>query len=106
GAIVARGAPDLENVAEAFRGQESGARVLALEDQVGGDGGAVPDESDVAARQAADLQDLAHACRGADRGILRSGGHLRGPDAAATLVDQHHVRERTPDVYANSFHGP
>ena len=45
-------AADLQHVLEAGRGDERGAGALALEDQVGGDGGAVQDAGDVGAGEA------------------------------------------------------
>ena len=94
-------AADLEHVLEAVRGDERGAGALALEDQVGGNRGAVQDAGDVGAGEVGDLQDLGNAVAEALRGIARGRRRLGGPDAAGGWIEQRHVGEGAAGVDAD-----
>jgi hypothetical protein len=69
---------DLEQIAEALGGQETGPGTAALEDSVGRDGGAVDDLADVARRNAGLGRQLSHAVDDRARVVGRRRQHLAG----------------------------
>ena len=74
--VVAAFAADLERVPEAGGGEQPGARALALDQGVGGQGGAVDEAADVARRRARLVQEAEHALLHRLGGILGRGEEL------------------------------
>jgi hypothetical protein len=88
---------DGEHVAEALVGDQGGAGQAALDDRVGGDGGAVGQVADVGGLGAGPLQQLAQAVHEAGLDPLRRRAHLG--DANVAVVDHDHgVGERPADI--------
>ena len=97
---VRPGAPaELERVAEPAGGDETALRSLALQDRVGGDGGAVHDGLDGRGGRAARV-DSRHEPLG-----LRAGGarDLGDPEAAGLPVEGEHVGEGAADVHTDAI---
>ena len=95
--IVERGpgrARGMQNVGEASRGHERGARTGAHDDRVGGDGGADLDELDVAGLGADGLDAVEHAI---DE-VRRGGRSLLDLDRAGLRVVPDHVGEGAADI--------
>ena len=95
--IVERGpgrARGVQNVGEACRGHERGARTGAHDDRVGGDGGADLDELDVAGLGAHRIDSGEHTVDEVGRG----GRGLRDLDRAAHRVVPDHVGKRAADI--------
>ena len=98
----------LDDVAMAFRGEQTDLGALVLEQRVGGDGGAVHDAfglcKKLGRRQVLELGETGQAGHHADRWIFRGGGDLRQHGAAGVIYcDQ--VGERAPDIDADFQHG-
>jgi hypothetical protein len=92
---------DLEHVAEAHRGDESGRGALALEDHVGRDRRAVQHARDrlrVSARLRHRIRD---AVDEAERRVLRRRRRLRRDHPAGRRIEQRHVRERAAGIDAD-----
>ncbi len=91
-------AADLEDVAEAGGGEQRGGRALALEDGVGGGGGAVQHVAQGPGPGAGEAERFFDAGDEAGRGIVRRGRGLGDPEPAAPLVHEGHVGEGAADV--------
>ena len=104
GAVVAPGAADFQDVAEALGGQERGLRALALDHHVGRDRSAVADEADVAGRGLAQLENALEAVKRADRRVARGRGHLGGPHLPGRVIEQDDVGERSANVDTDPSH--
>ena len=92
---VRPGAPaELQRVAEPAGGDQSALRALALQDRVGGDGGAVHDGLDGRGRRAARI-DARHEALGLRTGGARDLGDL---EATGFPVEGEHVGEGAADV--------
>ena len=85
---------ELEGVAKTPGGYQAAAHSFALDDGVGGDGGAVDDCLEGSRRNIQGIQRI-HAPPGR---ILGGAGHFRHVKTAGLLVVADHVRERTADV--------
>ena len=92
-------AADLQHVAEALRGDERGARGLAFDQGVGGDGGAVHEVGDGVRRDAGVGQDAFDRVEEASGGIGGGRGDLRGPGRSAGFGEQDGVGEGAADVH-------
>ena len=98
-------AADVDQVAEAARGDHSRARAVALEHDVGRDRGAVEElveGVELDPRQIAQLAQPGHRRLG---GIRGRGGHLVDRHLPARVVDQHQVGEGAAHVDPNPDHG-
>ena len=87
-------APDGERVREAARGDQRDLGVLALDDGVGDDGGAVDQVVHVRPLEI-DRAERRHQARDA---VVGAGGDLRGSHLAARPVMGDHVGERAADI--------
>ena len=95
-------AADLQHVAESFGRDERGARRLALDQGVGGDGGAVDQVGNGVRRDIAIGQDALDRVEEALGGVRGRGGDLRDPGRAAGFGEQHGIGERAADVDAEA----
>src|SRR5438067_8063882 len=95
----------LEHVAKAGRGDEGGARALALDQRIGREGRAVEQHLDLARRNARFSEQRGDAVEHRALGRLVRGEELPRPAVAAALQDD--VSEGTADVggKANGRHG-
>ena len=101
GTLVAR---DVQHVAEPLGGDQPAACAVVLQDDVGGDGGAVHEIVDVAGPDPRLAAQLGKALDRAERGIAHRGRHLVQRDRAAFVVDQHEVDVRAADVDPDALH--
>ena len=96
--VVAHLAAQLEDVAEAARGDERGGGALPLEQRVRDERGGVDRGLDVAAVGARGVQQVSPPLHHRARGGLGRGQHLVGADGARLGVDEDEVGERAADV--------
>ena len=96
-------APHLQDVAEAAGGDEPGARALSLQDDVGDERGGVVDVVGSGQVARMTLRKPIDALEHADVGPCAGGQALLDGDLAARRVQQHEVRERAPDVDAQTI---
>ena len=94
-------AADLQHVAEALGGDERGPWGLALDQGVGGDGGAVDEVGDGVRRDVALGENAFDRVQEAPGRIRRSGGDLRDSGRPGVFGEQHGIGEGTADVHAN-----
>ena len=100
--VVAAFAADLERVAESRGGEQSGARALALDEGIGGEGGAVDEAPNASRRRARFLQEGEHALLHGLGGILRGGEQLAHAHVAGDVVHPDEIGEGAADVHAQS----
>ena len=93
-------ASHLQHVPEAARRQQRGLRALALYDRVGGERGAVHDETQRLRRGPGVRENLPHAANQRPCGIVRVREHLVNADLAGLDVVEREVRKRPANVYA------
>ncbi|SRR5258706_5247260 len=96
---------DLEHIAEALGGDETGARTLVLEDGVRGHGRAVPNLLDRVAREPGLAEYLGEALYDRLRVVADARGDFLGVDGAV-VAEQHDVGEGAADIdtYAVTRH--
>src|SRR6185437_16681517 len=94
------GTGDLQHLAEALGRDEPDRGALALQDRVGGDGGAVQHLRDVRQGDARLVTDLRDAVAHADGLVGGRGGGLGAPRRPASFLHEQHVGERPADVDA------
>ncbi len=90
-------APDLQNVAEAARGDQPGRRAGALQDGVGGDRGAVQNLADHARVDRQLGEQAAQPVDDGDAGVRRAGRDLALMQHAVRR-HQHDIGERAADI--------
>ena len=90
--------PDLEDIAEAFGGDEPGPGPLAFEEGIGGDGRAVNERADRPGRDPERGERVEHP----PPLLARNRGHLRGMKGAVLAV-RDEVGERPADVHADDM---
>ena len=90
----------LQRVAVALRRDERRHGAAALDERVGGEGGAVEDERHVARRTAADAHDPLEAVQHGVGGVRVGRGHLRREAFVARV--EHDVGERAADVHGDA----
>ena len=96
---------DFQHVAKPGGRYQGGARAFALQDHVGGDGGAVQHPRDLPGRAARLRQHVQHA---GGEGLRRIGRRARGlaaPGPAALRVVQGDVGEGAADVHGDQQAG-
>ena len=92
---------DLEDVPEA-RGDDQAERAdLALQQRVGGDGGAVGEAGDVVRRAAGFGEDRVDAAHQADGGIGGRAGDLGDPHRAGAAIDRNDIGEGAAGIDAD-----
>jgi len=94
------GAREVEDVLVAGRRQQAAGRALALQDQVGDDGGAVEDQLKVLRRGSGAPAGLPHAFEHAHRLVRRRREHLDQGHVAGVGVLHLHVGEGAAHVYS------
>ena len=99
--VAAGGAPQLQDVAEAARGDERGARAVLRQDGVGDDRGGMREQHHLGRLQAVALHGAGEPGEHALGEVARRGRHLGDADRPARIVDQRHIRERAADVDPN-----
>ena len=97
-----RAAAQLQDVAEAARGDEPGARALALEEGVGGRGRAVDDDLQIRGRR----RGLGEGGQDAVGLVADGRRHLGHAHGAGGLVEEHEVGEGAADVDADEQRPP
>ena len=90
-------APDCERVREATRRDQRDLRVVALDDGIGDDGGAVDQVVHLRPRQI----DRVERSQQAGDAVVGAGGNLGGPDLGARPVMGDHVGKRAADIDAD-----
>ena len=100
GALVAA---NVQDVAEVARGEHPHLGAVVLDGDVGGDGGAVDDEVDVARPHPGHLAQLAQASQHPFGLVVRRARHLVHVHPA--LGFEHEIGIGASDVYSNSRHG-
>jgi hypothetical protein len=95
-------APELQHVATAARGDERGARALALQQRVGDDGGGVGQPADVGGGDTVAAHRDAEPLHHSVREVARRGRHLDHRRRPARLVGEDDVGERPADVHADA----
>ncbi|MCY1237242.1 hypothetical protein D3C81_1169680 [compost metagenome] len=98
-------AADFEDVAKPLRGDQADLRPLALDDQVGGHGGAVADVRDLAGGDAVLAEQLGNPAVDGLRRVMRGGGNLVEMHGSCGFVDHGEVGERPADIDTDSVHG-
>ena len=93
-------ASDFQNVLESVGYQYSDGCTLALEDGVGGDGGAVKDVTNLRVGHAIGAENLADAGDEATGWVIGSGGSLEQLETAGGEVQEDNVGEGSPHVYS------
>ncbi len=101
---VARLVLDFLHRAIALGDQQPHLGAAHLQQRVGGDGGAVREEADVAGRDAA-RDEARHAVEHAERGIPGRARNLLDQQVAVSGVEQHQVGVRAADVDAEPVTG-
>jgi hypothetical protein len=91
---------NLERVPEALGGQERGARALALDERVGGQGRAVHDGADGAGGRSRFFEERRDTLLDRVRRVFRGGEDLAHARGAGRLVDHHEIGEGAADVHA------
>jgi hypothetical protein len=94
---------DLEQVAEALRGDEAAPRDLALDDGVRRDRRCVHDEPDLGGVDRAVCQRALDRGHEPSRRVGGRGQRLRDRNASGLFVDQRCVRERAADVDGHTY---
>ena len=92
---------DLQHVAEALRADQPGARALALQQRVAGDGGAVHDLGDVGAVDGVLGDEGGDAFHDGPRVVVDAGGDLARRHRAI-LGQQNDIGEGAPDIDADA----
>ena len=95
-------ASDFEDVLEPLGYQHPDGRSLALEDSVGGYGGAVEQAAHLRVGHAAFVQYPGYACYETPRWIIRGGGSLEQPEIAGRKVQKDYVGEGSPTSTARA----
>ena len=96
-------AADMQDVAEVACGEHPHLGAVVLDGDVGGDGGAVDDEVDVARPDSGHLAQLAQPPQHPFGLIVRRARHLVDMDPALGL--EHEIRVGASNVYSDSRHG-
>ena len=102
-AIVARYAPQFQNVAKATRGDQRRFGPGAFHHHIGRHRRAVAEERHVSARGTRQFENPAEAVDRAEHAVFRRGRHLGRPDAPRFVVHHHDVGKGAADIDADSF---
>jgi len=93
-------AGQVQDLLEALRGDQADAGALALEDRVGGHGGAVHDVAELGRADARRLADLGHADEHALGGVARRRRGLDPVLGPVLVIDEEEVGEGATDVHS------
>jgi hypothetical protein len=99
--VAARGAAQLQDIAEAARRHKGGARTFLLEHRVGDHGGGMRQQADIGGGNAVAVHGGRQRGEHALAQVTGRGRYLGDADAPRRLLDQRHVGERPADVDAD-----
>ncbi len=95
---------DLQDVAEALGGDQAHCRAFALDDEIGGHGGAVAHVRHLGGRHAVLAQQFGNAALDGLGRVVRGGGDFMELHGPGRLVDHGEVGEGATDVDTDSVH--
>jgi hypothetical protein len=95
--VVALLLPHFEDVAEAFRGQQSNPGAAALDDRIGDERGAVHDVTDRSEVEPGACDQLHQPRQRAASGIVRGGQAFVQPNRSRLAIDQNEISEGAAD---------
>ena len=100
--LAAHMAADLQHIGEPLVGDHRAFRQLALQHGIGGDGGAVQDEPDLARLEMEAFRRLGNACEQPLGRVCRRGRGLQRVDRAGLRIQNHQVREGAADIHTDA----